>query len=200
MEIRTPIPGRSAGEETARSAGDVASVPGLGRSPGEGKGHPLQDSALENSVDCSPWGCTELDRPERLPACTEDARRSRLPSSCRQRDGNRLHWVRQCGVSRSHSAFGSHFMFRVSLYPYDIDHCDLICTYMSVYVLICCRVKGPKDTHQFFFGSAKRRSAFRGTQCRGKHGRERCSCVLLWVSKLHKVEYALLGITADCMF
>ena len=71
---------------------------------------------------------------------------------------------------------------------------------MSVYVFICCRVKGPKDTHQFFFGSAKRRSAFCGTQCRGKHGRERCSCVLLWVSKFHKVDYPFLCITVDCTF
>ena len=33
-------------------AGDLGSIPGLGRSPGEGKGYPLQDSGLENSTDC----------------------------------------------------------------------------------------------------------------------------------------------------
>lgn len=59
-------------------------------------------------------------------------------------------------------------------------------------VFICCRIKGPKDTHQFFFGSAKRRSSFCGTQCRGKYGRERCSCFLLWVSEFHKVDYILI--------
>ena len=32
--------------------GDLGSIPGLGRSPGEGKGYPLQYSGLENSVDC----------------------------------------------------------------------------------------------------------------------------------------------------
>ena len=39
------------------------SVPGLGRSPGEGKGYPLQYSGLENSMECiySPWGCKESD-------------------------------------------------------------------------------------------------------------------------------------------
>jgi len=42
----------SAGKESARSAGDLGLVPGLGRSPGEGKGYPLQYSGLENSMDC----------------------------------------------------------------------------------------------------------------------------------------------------
>ena len=42
----------SAGRESARDAGDLGLIPGLGRSPGEGKGHPLQCSCLENSMDC----------------------------------------------------------------------------------------------------------------------------------------------------
>ena len=37
----------SAGKESAHNAGDLGSVPGLGRSPGEGKGYPLQYSGLE---------------------------------------------------------------------------------------------------------------------------------------------------------
>ena len=41
----------SASKESACSAGDLASVPGLGRSP-EGKGYPLPYSGLENSTDC----------------------------------------------------------------------------------------------------------------------------------------------------
>ena len=40
-----------AGKESACNAGDLGSVPGLGRSPGEGKGYPLQCCGLENSVD-----------------------------------------------------------------------------------------------------------------------------------------------------
>ena len=40
------------GKEYACNAGDLGSIPGLGRSPGEGKGHPLQYSGLENSMDC----------------------------------------------------------------------------------------------------------------------------------------------------
>ena len=46
------FPGVSAGKESACNAGDLGLIPGLGRSPGEGKGHPLQYSGLESSVDC----------------------------------------------------------------------------------------------------------------------------------------------------
>ena len=42
----------SAGKESTCNAGDLGSIPGLGRSPGEGKGYPLQYSGLENSMDC----------------------------------------------------------------------------------------------------------------------------------------------------
>ena len=41
-------------------------IPGLGRSPGEGNGYPLQYSGLENSMDCIVHGVTELDTTERL--------------------------------------------------------------------------------------------------------------------------------------
>ena len=42
----------SAGKESAFNAGDLGLIPGLGRSPGEGKGYPLQCSGLENSMEC----------------------------------------------------------------------------------------------------------------------------------------------------
>ena len=42
----------SAGKESSCNEGDLDSIPGLGRSPGEGKGYPLQYSGLENSMDC----------------------------------------------------------------------------------------------------------------------------------------------------
>ena len=41
------------------NVGDLGSTPGLGRSPGEGKGYPLQYSGLENSVDCIVHGVTK---------------------------------------------------------------------------------------------------------------------------------------------
>ena len=42
----------SASEEYTCNVGDLDSIPRLGRSAGEGKGYPLQDSGLENSMDC----------------------------------------------------------------------------------------------------------------------------------------------------
>ena len=47
-------------------AGDWGLIPGLGSSPGEGKGDPLQYSSLENSMDYSPWDHKQLDTAERL--------------------------------------------------------------------------------------------------------------------------------------
>ena len=55
------FPHGAAGKESAYNAGDLDSIPALGRSPGEGNGYPLQYSGLENSMDYSPWGCKELD-------------------------------------------------------------------------------------------------------------------------------------------
>ena len=49
------VPGGSHGEESACSGGDPGAVPGLGRSPGEGNGSPLQYSYLENSMDREAW-------------------------------------------------------------------------------------------------------------------------------------------------
>ena len=46
------FPCGSAGKESACNVGDLGSIPGLGRCPGEGKRYPLQYSGLENSMDC----------------------------------------------------------------------------------------------------------------------------------------------------
>ena len=50
------FPGGSAGKESSCNAGDLGSIPGLGRSPGEGNGHPLLYSGLENPMDCVSMG------------------------------------------------------------------------------------------------------------------------------------------------
>ena len=52
------LPGGSDGKESVCSAGDLGSIPGLGRSPGQGNGYLLQCSGLENY---SPWGRKESD-------------------------------------------------------------------------------------------------------------------------------------------
>ena len=46
------FPCGSAGKESACNVGDLGSIPGLGRSPEEGKGYPFQYSGLKNSMDC----------------------------------------------------------------------------------------------------------------------------------------------------
>ena len=50
-EDEMDFPGGSAGKESACNVGDLGSIPGLGRSPGEGKGYPLQYSGLKHSMD-----------------------------------------------------------------------------------------------------------------------------------------------------
>ena len=53
------FPGGSAGKESACDAGDLGLIPGLGRSPREGTGSPLQYSGLENSMDCIVHGVSK---------------------------------------------------------------------------------------------------------------------------------------------
>ena len=65
----TPVflgfPSGSDSKESTCNPGDLGSIPGLERSPGEGKGYPLQYSGLENSMDFySPQGCKESDTAE----------------------------------------------------------------------------------------------------------------------------------------
>ena len=59
------LPGGSDGKVSVYNAGDPGSIPGSGRSPGEGNGNPLQYSCLERSlVGYSPWGRKESDMTE----------------------------------------------------------------------------------------------------------------------------------------
>ena len=52
------LPGGSEVKASACNAGDQGSIPGLGRSPGEGNGNPLQYSCLENPTDRGAWRAT----------------------------------------------------------------------------------------------------------------------------------------------
>ena len=66
------FPGGSGGKVSAFNAGDLGSIPGSGRSPGEGHGNLFQYSCPEHPMDRgslaghSPWGCKELDMTEQL--------------------------------------------------------------------------------------------------------------------------------------
>ena len=59
------FPGGSEVKASACNAGDLGSIPGLGRSPGEGKGYPLQYTGVKNSMNCIVHvGCKESDMTE----------------------------------------------------------------------------------------------------------------------------------------
>ena len=58
------FPCGSAGKESICNVGDLGSIPGLGRSPGEGKAYLFQYSGLENSMDCIVHGVAESDTTE----------------------------------------------------------------------------------------------------------------------------------------
>ena len=60
------LPCGSAGKESTLNVGDMGSIPGLGRCPGEGKGSTLVLWPGEFHELYSPWGCKELDTTERL--------------------------------------------------------------------------------------------------------------------------------------
>ena len=49
------FPGKSVSQESSCNAGEQGSIPGLGKSPGEGNGNPLQYSWLENFLDREAW-------------------------------------------------------------------------------------------------------------------------------------------------
>ena len=51
----TDFPGGSDGKASAYNVGDLGSIPGLGKSPGERNGNPLQYSCLENPMDGGAW-------------------------------------------------------------------------------------------------------------------------------------------------
>ena len=54
------FPDSSVGKESTCSAGNPGSTPGLGRSPGKGKGYPLQYYGIENPMDCIVHGVTKI--------------------------------------------------------------------------------------------------------------------------------------------
>ena len=60
LSIYNGFPSSSDGEESAYNAGDLGSIPGSGRSPGEGNGNPLQYSCLGSPMDREVWQTTVL--------------------------------------------------------------------------------------------------------------------------------------------
>ena len=94
------FPGGSAGKESTCNAGELSSIPGLGRSPGGGHGNPCPSHGQRSLVGYSPWGRKESDTPERLSTSTahtyftDDLTRIYAPR------GRRWHCVHYC-ISRA---------------------------------------------------------------------------------------------------
>ena len=72
LRLETSFPGGSAVKASAWKVGDAGSIPGSGRSPGEGNGHPTpvllpgESHGGRSLVGYSPWGCKESDTTQRL--------------------------------------------------------------------------------------------------------------------------------------
>ena len=64
--MKLGLPWWLSGKESAPNAGDLGSIPGSGRSPGEGNDNPLQYSCLENPMDRGAWQATESHMNELL--------------------------------------------------------------------------------------------------------------------------------------
>ena len=62
LPVKEGVPGGSDGKESACSVGDLSSIPGWGRSPGEGNGYPLQYSCLDNQRDRGAWQAIPTER------------------------------------------------------------------------------------------------------------------------------------------
>ena len=58
LSLKMNFPGGSEGKASVCNAGDLGSIPGSGRSPGEGSGNPLQYSRLGNPMDRGAWQAT----------------------------------------------------------------------------------------------------------------------------------------------
>ena len=104
------LPFGSDSRESSCNTGDPSSMPGLGRSPGEGNGHPLQYSGLKNPMDRGAWwatvhGVTELDT--KLKYLHEGSQEADGPESNIQ---EREHTCISCGRCCTFSRLSSYFI------------------------------------------------------------------------------------------
>ena len=92
------LPGGSVSKDSACSAGDLGSIPGLGISPGGGYGNPFQSSYLENPhgqrslTSCSPCVRKELDDTEWLSTAYRKWKSQLCPTLCDPMDYT-VHWI-----------------------------------------------------------------------------------------------------------
>ena len=87
------FPSNSVGKESACNVGDLGLIPGLGRSPGEGNGNPLQYSCMKNPVDRGPGRLQSMGS-QKVGFQVAQRWRIHMPSRRRTRHGFNL-WVRK---------------------------------------------------------------------------------------------------------
>ena len=96
------FPGGSDSRESACNAGDLGSIPGLGRSPGEGNGNPLQYSCLENSIDRGAWWATVHGVTEQwyglIPFSQQPVKLALLHILYKARSQAMLTWIQNLGL------------------------------------------------------------------------------------------------------
>ena len=93
MPVFLQFPCGTAGKESTCNAGDLGSIPGLGISPGEGKGCPLWYSGLENSTDYIPWDCKESDTTEWLSSSLSFTMSTTIPGHHREETLPSILWI-----------------------------------------------------------------------------------------------------------
>ena len=132
------------GKESACKEGDLGLIPGLGRSPGEGKGYPLQYSGLENSMDCivHEVAKSQIRLSDWVHTCTD------VQKSCINTAINPyIHTVYQ--IHQFHHIFKNHtcFVLSVSLFffsePFE-SKLQILCSLTPTY-FIWCLLRKAKD-------------------------------------------------------
>ena len=131
------FPGGSGGKASAYNAGDLGSIPGSGRSPGEGNGNPLQYSCLENPMDggtwlgYSPWGRKESNTTEWLHSLTPWKESYDQPRQHIKK--KRYHFANKGLSSQGYGFSSSH------VWMWELDHKEIWVQKIDAFELWCWR-------------------------------------------------------------
>ena len=138
--LPTPVflgfPGGLAGKESTCNAEDLVLIPGLGRSPGERKGYPLQYSGLENPMDFTVHGVAESDMPEQFSLMPPFPSLDINPASCCSHPpmlGHLSFQRLQCSLPSKINSVVFHVLIQISPSPDPLS--ILLCCLASLIIL-----------------------------------------------------------------
>ena len=137
------FPCSSVGKESACSAGDLGSIPGLGRSPGEENGNPFQYPCLENLMDRRAWGAAVHGVTKSRTRLSDWTELNTLQYSCLENSIDRWvwrvkhNWATQFHLLRlvqlSYYILGAWATLAVITHPHGVSHFGLFCIiYLSL--------------------------------------------------------------------